>query len=167
MNKRQVFYVGLLLLAAVVLLGAPLAALAAHPDVTVKTSAGATAGPTDAYSPKMTCGGCHFNCTTGAITGTTSGELATWCQVATQKDCSIAGSCPDYQSMQTFTVTKNQGIPTPTGVQYVDYTVTVPKHGAVTGSHSSEGRNEEMTVAQRTIWGAPAFVSSPGMYGRY
>jgi hypothetical protein len=45
--------------------------------------------------------------------------------------------------------------------------VTSPAHGASTGLHSTHGRNETLTAAQRTIWGNPALIGGTGMFGRY
>jgi hypothetical protein len=165
MNKRHVFYVGLLLLAAAVLLGAPLAALAAHPDVTLKDTLGAAiTNGTSAYSPKNTCGGCHFDCASKAY----SDVISSWCQAGAQKDCTVAGNCPDYESMAVSTVNKTQGILQSNGTTTdVTYSVAIPLHGASTGKHSTQGRNEGLTAAQRTVWGAPANISSPGMWGRF
>jgi len=166
MNKRHIFfYVGLVILASVALVGAPLTA-AAHPNVTVRSSLGAaiTDGTTP-YSPKNTCGGCHFDCTLNSY----STNTFNWCQNdSTQKNCTVAGNCPDYESMETKIITKVQGYITSSGtISNMTYTVKVPLHGASTGKHSTEGRNEAMTLAQRSIWAAPATVSAPGMWGRY
>jgi hypothetical protein len=165
MNKRHAFYVGLVLLAALVIFGAPMAAVAAHPDVPLKQASGAAVTSTTPYSPKNSCGGCHFDCATGAY----SDVIASWCQTpATQKDCTVAGNCPDYESMAASTVSKTQGILLANGTtQDTTYTVAIPLHGATTGKHSTQGRNEGLTTAQRTVWGAPANISSPGMWGRF
>ena len=143
------------------------AAFAAHIDVTLKASTvGTTLTATTPYSPKMTCGGCHFNC----ADSTYSSNKTTWCDGSAgreQKDCSVTGACPDYQSGMT-TVSKVQGYQTAAGTMAFDtYDVTAPMHGASTGKHSTEGRNEGLAAAQRTIWSAPATISSPGMFGRY
>jgi hypothetical protein len=167
MTNRHVFTVGIVLLAALVFFGAPLAALAAHPDVPLRQANGLAVSSTTPYSPKMTCGGCHFDCNTMAY----SDVISTWCGTAgngDQKDCSVPGNCPDYESMAVSTVNKVQGYITSAGtLSNMSYDVAVPLHGASTGKHSTEGRNEAVTVAQRTIWGAPANISSPGMWGRY
>ena len=179
MNKRHVFYVGLVLLAALALFGAPMLAMAAHPPVATLNANGAAVNVsgTEAYSPKQTCGGCHFDCATGVYTTVT----ASFCQndtarrawfgvvtLGTGTSCNTKGKCPDYESMAVTTVTKNQGYITSGGtISYMNYSVTFPNHGASTGHHSSEGRNEELTSAQRTIWAAPSTISSTGMWGRY
>jgi hypothetical protein len=165
MNKRHVFYVGLVLLAALVLFGAPMAAVAAHPDVPLKQASGAAVTSTTPYSPKMTCGGCHFDCATGAY----SDVLANWCQTpATQKNCAVAGNCPDYESLATSSVAKTQGYLLANGtISNQTYSVFVPLHGASTGKHSTQGRNETLTLAQRNVWAAPGTISSPGMWGRF
>ena len=169
MNKRHVFYVGLVLLAVLALFGAPMAAMA-HPAVTTLKADGAAATSTDAYSPKQTCGGCHFDCATGLNTTVT----ASFCQDNAARtawfagsNCNTAGKCPDYQSMAVSTVTKQQGILSGGTISYVTYSVAIPLHGASTGHHSTEGRNEGLVAAQRTIWGAPSTISGPGMWGRY
>jgi hypothetical protein len=178
MNKRHVFYVGLLLLAALALFGAPMAAMAAHPAVTTLTAAGAAATSTQAYSPKQTCGGCHFDCATGVYTTVTASfctndaartaSMVSRGTITNGTNCNSAGACPDYESMAVTTVTKNQGYINSAGtISYMNYSVTFPNHGASTGHHTSEGRNEELTTAQRTIWGAPSTISSTGMWGRY
>jgi hypothetical protein len=136
----------------------------AHTGVATLKANGTPAGPSDAYSPKQTCGGCHFNCATGAY----SSDKGTWCTASAKYDCTIPGNCPDYESMATTTVNKIQGYTNSAGkVAFMNYAVTVPAHGASTGKHSTEGRNEEQTAAQRSIWGAPASISSPGMWGRF
>jgi hypothetical protein len=166
MNKRHVFYVGLVLLAALVLFGAPLTASAGvHPDVTLKNAAGTAAGGAIPYSPKQTCGGCHFDCATGLYSTVTE----SFCQSdATKKSCTTAGNCPDYESLDTTTVNKRQGFLLSNGtVSYMNYDVKVPKHGASIGKHSTLGRNEGLVDAQTTAWGAPKTISGPGMWGRY
>jgi hypothetical protein len=143
------------------------AAFAAHLDVTLKSPVGTTVTSTTPYSPKMTCGGCHFNC----ADSTYSNDKSTWCGapgMGSQKDCSVPGNCPDYESAATTNVSKVQGYPQADGsTAFTTYDVKAPMHGASTGKHSSEGRNEGLTTAQRTIWSAPATISGPGMYGRY
>ena len=177
MNKRHVFYVGLVLLAALALFGAPMAAMAAHPAVTTLKADGIAATSSDAYSPKQTCGGCHFDCATGLNSTVT----ASFCQndaartayyalvdAGTCTTCNQAGKLPDYESMATTNVTKNQGFITSGGtISYMNYTVKIPLHGVSTGHHSTEGRNEGLTTEQRTIWAAPANISGPGMWGRF
>ena len=170
MNKRHVFYVGLVLLAVLALFGAPMAAMAAHPDVTTLKADGTAAGATDAYSPKQTCGGCHFDCASGLYTTNTAsfcqnnGARSAWFAGG---NCNTAGKCPDYE-MGASVVTKEQGYLNAGGtVSYMSYTVAIPLHGASVGHHSTEGRNEGLVTAQRTIWGAPGSISSPGMWGRF
>src|ERR1700690_3428244 len=65
MNKRHVFYVGIVVLAAMVLLGAPMAAIATHPDVPLLQSTGGAVTSTTPYSPKMTCSTANACHTTG------------------------------------------------------------------------------------------------------
>ena len=149
------------------LLGTALPAPASHQDVTLKNTFGLPVLPDEPYSPKQTCGGCHFDCTTGAY----STNKTTWCDGSAsklQKFCTTAGNCPDYESYDTTTVSSVQGYPNSSGkVEFQSYTITSPAHGASTGLHSQHGRNEGLAAEQRTIWGAPAFISSPGMFGRY
>jgi hypothetical protein len=169
-------YVGLVLLAAMVLFGAPMAASAAHPDVTTLKADGAAAGATDSYSPKQTCGGCHFKCADGSYTT----DSTLYCQNDTQRmawfgvvtlgtgtTCNTPGKCPDYASADTKTISKHKGHPTATGVAFASFDAKAPMHGASVGKHSGEGRSEGLDANQRTVWGAPAFISSPGMFGRY
>lgn len=167
MKKGIIGFTAVLSLAALAFLYSP-SAMAAHPDITTLKSDGTAAGPSDAYSPKQTCGGCHFNCSDR----TSSADRSTWCNGETTTplkwSCSTAGNCPDYESQETKNVTKTQGYGTSTGTtKFENYVVKSPKHGASTGKHSTHGRNEEWTAALRSIWGAPGFTSSPGMSGRY
>jgi hypothetical protein len=168
MKIKTSLFLCLLALAAVVLLGAPLAAIAAHPDVTTLKADGTAAAANEAYSPKQTCGGCHFNCATGAYTEVN----ASWCQnnaartawFGAGNNCNTAGKCPDYESSARKTI--NQSVHTGGG-NFVDQTTTFPAHGASTGSHVSQGKNETLTNDQRQIWGQPAFISGAGMIGRF
>jgi len=169
------------ILSIVLLLAGVTAAMADHAskniNVLTKKADGSDAGAA-AYSPKQTCGGCHFNCSDGSY-GT---DVNTWCQNEAQRqgwfnkivtnlptgNCSVPGRCPDYASAATSTVTHNQGYGNSNGkVEFQNWTATSPAHGAAVGKHSQHGRNEEFTAAQRQIWGVPAFASSPGMWGRY
>ncbi len=154
MNKRHVFYVGLVLLAALALFGAPLAAVAAHPDVTLRDTLGNAVSGTTPYSPKMTCSGCHFNCATNEFDNTKT----TWC--TSQSTTNLM----DY-AYGTSVSNHVQGGGSPVALS--TYTITGPMHGASTGFHSTHGRNEETTNEQRTIWMNPASISSPGMWGRF
>jgi len=167
MNKRHMLYVGLVLLAAMVLFGAPLTASAAHPDVTLFSAPSVTVTATTPYSTKITCGGCHFKCSDSTYSETRT----TWCDGTTgkeQKNCAIAGNCPDYASYATDTTDHSQGYPNNAGtVSFMTYTVVSPLHGASVGIHSQHGRNEKLTPAQRTIWSQAAFISGTGMFGRY
>src|SRR5574341_2506325 len=116
MNKRHMFYVGMVLLAALALFGAPLVASAGYHDTTavkVMDSTGAQVldGITS-YSPKQTCGGCHFDCATGLYTSVT----ASYCQTEAARttwfaggSCNTPGKCPDYESLDTKTVSKHKG----------------------------------------------------------
>lgn len=133
-----------------------------HIDVPLKDASGAPVTGTTPYSPKVTCGGCHFDCSTGLP----SDARSSWCASGLQRNCA-AETCPDYQ-YGSSSVTKNQGILKSDGTTtFVNYTVSVPTHGVSTGKHSTLGRNEGLAAVQRTIWSAPATISGPGMYGRY
>jgi hypothetical protein len=165
---RGITWVGAAFLSAALVLVSHPSAMASHPDVTTLRADGIAAGASDAYSPKQTCGGCHFNCTDRSY----SSNRSTWCDGATTTplkwNCSTTGNCPDYESQEVKNVTKAQGFGTSTGTtKFENYVVKSPQHGASTGKHSTHGRNEEWTAALRSIWGAPGFTSSPGMSGRY
>lgn len=165
--KRLSVRIPIALIAVMVLLVFSSLALAAHPDVTTLKADGTAAGATDAYSPKQTCGGCHFNCATLAYTETNS----LWCDGTVGKEkkaCTTVGNCPDYESMATKTVTKSLGYANADNkLAFTTFTVTSPMHGASVSKHSTEGRSEELTTAQRAIWGAPGAITSPGMFGRF
>jgi hypothetical protein len=113
----------------------------------------------------MTCGGCHFDCATNAYSTT----KATWCSTQeAQKDCSVAGNCPDYASLATADSSHTQGYANSASkTDFQTFSITSPQHGASVGLHSQHGRNEAATAAQKTIWGAPALVSGAGMFGRF
>ncbi len=163
-RKRSVFLIAFL--SAISLLALATAAFA-HVDVTLRDGNGASVTATTPYSPKNTCGGCHFNCSTGAY----STDKATWCDGSAgkqQKLCTTLGNCPDYESLATIETSHIQGYANSSKlVTFQTYSVTSAAHGASVGLHSRQGQNETLTAAQRTIWGAPAFISSPGMFGRY
>lgn len=172
MNKRHVFYVGMVLLAVLALFGVPMVASAYHATtaVPVLDANGNAVTSSTPYSPKQTCGGCHFNCADGSYTDNT----ALYCQTNAARttwfaggNCNTAGKCPDYASSETKTISKHKGHPTSSGLAFATFNATAPMHGASTGKHSTHGRNEGLAAAQRTIWGAPGFISSPGMFGRY
>jgi hypothetical protein len=174
MKIKTSLFLCLLAIAAVVLLGAPLVAIAAHPPVAVLDAGGtAITNGTTPYSPKQTCGGCHFDCTNGSLTEDTTKYCQTdvarraWYGVVTLgtgTSCNTLGKCPDYESSARKTI--NQSVHTGGG-NFVDQTTTFPAHGASTGSHVSQGKNETLTNDQRQIWGQPAFISSAGMIGRF
>lgn len=164
--KKEWIHAIVSVLSAVSLLIGP-AVATAHQDVTLKNASGGTVASNVPYSPKMTCGGCHFNCSDSSY----STDKTTWCDSTAgklQKDCSVPGNCPDYASAQTADTSHTQGYANSSKlITFQTYTVTSPAHGASTGIHSSHGRNETETAAQRTIWGAPAFIGGTGMFGRY
>jgi hypothetical protein len=167
MKIKTSLFLCLLALAAIVLLGAPTAAIAVHPDVTVLDASGNAVTSTTPYSPKQTCGGCHFNCANGLYTDLT----ASYCQTNAARttwfaggNCNTAGKCPDYESSARKTVQQSVHAG---GGNFVNQTTTFPAHGASTGSHVSQGKNETLTNDQRQIWGQPAFISAAGMLGRF
>lgn len=153
------------LLAVMVLLVFSSMAFAAHGNVPLRDASGTliTNGTTP-YSPKQTCSGCHFDCTSGAYSATRS----TWCQTdAAKKDCTTV-ACPDYQSAETTTVSKKINNKASDGTWTAKtFDVKVPMHGASVGKHSTEGRNEGFVDAQRTTWSSPKTATSPGMSGRF
>ncbi len=125
---------------------------AAGGSITLYTSPGVAATANDAYSPKATCArACHTVPDGVEFAGHTYG---------TGSD----------------TVPKNQGVITSTGSTYSEnYTVAAYAHGVSVGRHMNQGRNEpynsvykgvDMTN-QRSAFGDPFFVSSPGMWGKY
>ncbi len=166
MRNRQMWTV-MAAMFVIALLIVPMRAIASHPDVALKNAAGTTVTANEAYSPKQSCGGCHFKCSDG----TYSTDKTTWCDGTAgklQKDCTAAGNCPDYASMATADTSHIQGYANSSKlVTFQTYTITSPAHGASVGIHSNHGRNEGLTAAQRTIWGAPAFIGGTGMFGRY
>ncbi|MBI5741359.1 MAG: hypothetical protein HZA16_11665 [Nitrospirae bacterium] len=83
-----------------------------------------------------------------------------------KQTCATAG-CHNYGS-DPVTASKVQGYANSSGkVAFQNYDVTTFSHGVSVGKHSNQGRGEEWTAALRTVWGAPGFTSSPGMFGRY
>lgn len=157
MHKQKWIYVAL---CAIFLLAGYTAAMAAHPSVTVRDSAGnAITDGTTPYSPKQTCSGCHF------YNGSARAFLS-----AQKRDCGAGSNelCATDYADGTNTVTKSQGYIDGNGkLAFTTFTATVPRHGVSTGKHSTQGRNDELTASQRAIWGAPGFITSPGMSGRY
>jgi hypothetical protein len=139
----------------------------AHQNVALKNATGNTVAANEPYSPKQSCGGCHFNCSDSSY----STDKTTWCDGTAgklQKACTAAGNCPDYASAATADTSHIQGyLNSSKLVTFQTYTIKSPAHGASVGMHSQHGRNEETTAAQRTIWGAPAFIGATGMFGRY
>lgn len=176
MKRPRIWFVAIL--SIVLLLAGVTAAMADHAskniNVLTRKANGTLAASGEAYSPKQTCGGCHFNCTTGEYTTDTSlycqneDARAAWFALAPAGNCNTLGKCPDYESLATSTVTHNQGYANSDGkIAYQDWTVKNSSHGASVGKHSQHGRNEEFTASMRTIWGVPFFGSGTGMWGRY
>ncbi len=129
-------------------------AFAAHPVVNLKNAAGANITQYEAYSPKMTCGGCHTQ---------TTAEV--------DADTLAIGQGPgSYDGGgATKLVPKTQGIQNEvTGdVEWVSYNVTAYEHGIVTGRHSQQGRNEAYGNHLRHAVKGKFWASSPGMFGKY
>jgi hypothetical protein len=165
MKKQWIQTITAVMTAVALLMGPAVAT--AHQNVALKNAAGIPVAANEPYSPKQTCGGCHFNCGDGSY----STDKTTWCDGTAgklQKDCTGAGNCPDYASSAISETSHIQGYANSSKlVTFQTYTIKSPAHGASVGLHSQHGRNEETTAAQRTIWGAPAFISATGMYGRY
>ena len=155
MNKRHtVVYVGLVLLAAAVLFGAPLAALAVHPDVPLLQASGQPVSSTTPYSPKMTCSAnaCHTN------GGIFNGVTYTGAQLAAKHN---------YGS-GTANSTHVQGVlGSDNNVYWQAYQNKSFAHGVSVGRHMNQGRNEDYSNTDRAAVGDPFFTSSLGMFGKY
>jgi hypothetical protein len=146
MNKRHVFYVGLVLLAVLALIGAPMAAMAAHTggDVQLKSALGSVVTGTTPYSTKQSCG----------LTGL--------CH--TEGTPVIGGH---QYGTGNMVVTKTQGVMEADGsIYWQAYNVTSYEHGISIGRHSNQGRNEEFTNAARITVNDPFFTASFGMFGK-
>lgn len=155
MNKRHVFYVGLVLLAVVALFGSPLAALALHPggDVQLKYYNGSgvatpvgTAGNIP-YSPKATCG------------------LAGTCHIESGSTPTTGGH--NYGSGTAYSTHVTGKLGSDGNVYWQAYQNKAYASGVSVGRHMNEGRNEEYTNADRAAVGDPFFTSSLGMWGKY
>jgi hypothetical protein len=152
MSKNKLWL--LIAIVAIGLIGYAWIAYAAHPSVTVKDAAGnAVQGGTNTpYSPKQTCGGCHYaNC------DTSSSHPQKWCQ-NTQSSNFI-----DYENTAA-NITKQQTVG---GTANPSYTVKVASHGVTAGYHFQQGMNVPWGQTQRDFYGLPPFTSSPGMVGKY
>ena len=159
MNKRHVFYVGIVVLAAMVLLGAPMAAIATHPDVPLLQSTGAAVTSTTPYSPKMTCSTANACHTTG---GTFNGVTYTGQQLIDMH------SYGNAYGTGTKTSTHVQGaLGSDNKVYWQAYQNKAYAHGVSVGRHMNEGRNEDYSNADRAAVGDPFFTSSMGMWGKY
>ncbi len=147
MNKRHVFYVGIVLLAAMALIGAPLTAMA-HPPVSLLDANGGpvAAGSTTPYSPKQTCSlaACHSN-----------------------PDPLISGPTHSYGGGTKMSVHTQGVIASDDKIYWQSYDVKSFDHGASVGRHSNQGRNEDYSNTFRTNYGLPFFTSSPGMFGKF
>jgi len=132
----------------------PAPATGTHPTVTVVDVNGNTVTGNAAYSPKRTCGGCHYP------------DAGGYCKT---QDTSY----DDYET-GTATVQSAHGRLDANDLMQVDYNnVTSPAHGISTNYHAQMGRNEPWTDTQR-LFGVPGsiveqhfFSSTPGMWGRF
>jgi len=137
----------------------------AHPDVPLlKWTNGisgdvSAVGPTDAYSPRATCGACH-----NEIVDDTTAAAA---RVDGAGPADAQGSY--HGGGATRNVVKTQGVEDQdTGeVNWLSYNVKAYKHGFVSGRHSQEGRNEDYGHHMRVAKGGRYWESSPGMFGKY
>ena len=155
MNKRHVFHVGLVVLAAVVLFGAPMAAMAVHPDVPLLDANGVAVTPTTPYSPKTTCSTANACHTTG---GTYNGVLYTGQDL---KDMHNYGS-----GLKSSTHVQGS-LGADNKVYWQAYQNKSFAHGVSVGRHMNQGRNEDYSNHDRAAVGDPFFTSSLGMWGKY
>jgi hypothetical protein len=154
MNKRHMFYVGMMVLAALALLGVPMSAMAVHPDVPLLQANGSAVATNTPYSPKLTCSAnaCHAAGMTHEGVTYTAAELT---------------AIHNYGSG-----TKNsihvQGVLGGDNKVYwqADQNVSF-EHGASVGRHMNQGRNEDYLNKDRAAVGDPWFTSSFGMFGKY
>lgn len=121
------------------------------------------AGPTDAYSPKATCAGCHIsNCGTGANGWCKSDAERTAYQTANPTT-----AWPDY-GVGTAYSTHVQGVlDSGNNLSWQADQVKSFANGVSTSYHMNQGRNENYSNVSRTTYNDPFFTSSPGMYGKY
>lgn len=166
MKKKYRLLVGATALATAGLFFGASQAFAIHPDVTLKGYDGGSVGVNDPYSPKNTCAGCHFECSSGDTTA----DQSTWCDGTLgleQKDCTV-DPCPDYaEGVKTSVHT--QGVRDGAGddIFWQSSTTTSPEHGASVGQHVMQGRNEDYDASVRAAFSDDFFASTPGMFGKY
>lgn len=131
-------------------------ALGAHPDVTVKNTAGNPVSGAEAYSPKQTCGGCHIPQCESPTPDNPEGY------------CTIQQQNKDDYGIGLKQVQQHVGRILADGtVTFTTQTVNSFEHGVSVGKHMNMGRNEAYTAAMRTAWKQAFFTSSPGMFGRF
>lgn len=153
MNKKCRLWLG----AAIAATAIPLAAsssFAQHSnDIPLRDANGAVINDSiTAYSPKMTC-------MAAGINDSGTGDMF---------DTTGCHTLEEYASAAKKTVSKTQGIIDATGeVVWQSYTVDAHAHGAVSGRHSQQGRNEDYSIAMKTAFKDAFFTSSPGMFGKY
>jgi hypothetical protein len=155
MNKRHVFCVGLVLLAAMVLLGAPMAAMATHPNVPLLDASGVQVTATTPYSPKMTCStanACHIS------GGTFNSVTYTGQQLIDMHN---------YGSGLKSSTHVQGALGQDNKVYWQAYQNKSFAHGVSVGRHMNQGRNEDYSNADRAAVGDPFFTSSLGMWGKY
>lgn len=115
------------------------------------------------YSPKMTCGGCHFDC----ATGNPASDNAQYCQdQASQWDCN-ANECPDYGTGRATSVHSQGVIESDGSVYWQAHEVTSYAHGVSVSRHTNQGRNENYGSHMREAMHDGFFTNSPGMFGKY
>ncbi|MCB2180900.1 MAG: hypothetical protein KQH63_02605 [Desulfobulbaceae bacterium] len=133
--------------------------------VTLKDAAGnaVTGDSGTPYSPKMTCGGCHFDC----ATGNPATDQSQFCQDdASQWDCS-ASDCPDYGTGRAMSVHTQGVIESDGNVYWQAHEVTSFAHGVSASRHTNHGRNEDYGPNMREARHDGFFTNSPGMFGKY
>jgi hypothetical protein len=158
----------LAILSIVLLLAGATIAMANHSAVNggivrLLKSDGTQAGPTDAYSPKATCAGCHIdNCIT---TKTIATNTRLWCETEAQRTTKAATD--DYGSGTAYSTHVQGVLDGNNNVYWQAYQNKAYQHGVSVGRHMNQGRNEEYTNAFRAAVGDPFFTSSLGMFGKY
>lgn len=163
------------LTAAALLVGSQgFAAQGDHPNVPLLNAGGNQVGQYEAYSPKMTCAGCHFNCdTTDANYGQSSTDPAKYCGaagMAVKWNCETS-DCPDYGfgdhisiHTQGIQILDTEGDPE---VVWQANEVLSYAHGATASRHANTGRNEDYSAEQRHARHDRFFTNSPGMFGKW
>ncbi len=171
MKKRYKsgFLIPTLTAAALLIASQGFAAQGDHPDVPLLNAAGTQVGQYEAYSPKMTCAGCHFNCATGE----SSTDATLYCGatgMGTQWNCDTS-DCPDYGfgdhiSIHTQGIQILNGLGDPEVVWQANEVLSYA-HGATASRHANAGRNEDYSAEQRHARHDRFFTNSPGMFGKW